>query len=84
MWNTVDDRYSIWRTKLEHLSSIVFHTVLVARKMPKQTKQTNVSIFLNRAKLEYLSSIVFHTVLVAKNMSVGQCGILSMIDTPYG
>ena len=32
--------------------------------------------------MEYLSSIVFHTVRVAKTMSIGQCGILSMIHTP--
>ena len=55
--------------------------------MSKQAKPRNVATLLNRAKLEYLSLIVFHSVLVAREytcMSVGQCGILSMLDTPYG
>ena len=55
------------RAKLEYLSSIVFHIVLVAKEFVKQAKPRNVATLLNRAKLEYLSSIVFHTVLVAKN-----------------
>ena len=54
------------RAKLEFLSSIVFHTVLVGGNMSKQAKPRNVATLLNRAKLEYLSSIVFHTVLVAR------------------
>ena len=42
---------------MEYLSSIVFHTVLVAGEYSCMSKQ---------AELEYLSSIVFHTVLVAR------------------
>ena len=38
VWNTIDVRYSIWRLKLEYLSSILFHTVLVAREYVKTSK----------------------------------------------
>ena len=54
------------RAKLEYLSSIIFHIVLVAKEYVKTRKPRNVATLLNRAKLDYLSSIVFHTALVAK------------------
>ena len=38
VWNTIDYRYSIWRTKLEYLLLIIFHTVLVAREYVKTNK----------------------------------------------
>ena len=39
--------------KLDYLSSIVFHTVLVTGEyMSKQAKPRNVATLLNRAKLE--------------------------------
>ena len=67
--------------KLDYLSSIVFHTVLVAKNMSKQAKPRNVATLLNRAKLEYLSSIVFHTVLVAgeyvKTSKTKKCGYIA-------
>ena len=67
LWNTIDDRYSILRTKLEFVSSIVFHTHFPSgKRMSKQAKPRNVATLLYRTKLGYLSSIAFHTVLVAK------------------
>ena len=56
------------RAKLEYLSSIVFHTVLVAKKYVSRTVWNTIDDrnFIWRTKLEYLSSIVFHTVLVAR------------------
>ena len=54
------------RAKLEYLSSIVFHIVLVAKEYVKTSKSKKCDILLNRAKLENLSSIVFHAALVAK------------------
>ena len=69
------------RAKLEYLSSIVFHTVLVAKEYVKQAKPRNVATLLNRAKLEYLSTIVFHTVLVAteyvKTSTPKKCGYIT-------
>ena len=58
------------RAKLEYLSSIVFHTVLVAKKYVSRTVWNTIDdrYSIWRTKLEYLSSIVFHTVLVARNM----------------
>ena len=62
---------SLNRAKVEYLSSIVFHTVLVAKKYVSRTVWNTIDdrYSIWRTKLEYLSSIVFHTVLVEENMS---------------
>ena len=70
------------RTKLEYLSSIVFHTVLVAREYVKTSKTKKCrTLLIWRTKLEYLSSIVFHTVLVAreyvKTSKTKKCGYIA-------
>ena len=56
-------RFYIEEKKLEYLSSIVFHTVIL-KMLRKGTKARNVASFLYSGKMEYLSSIVFHTVIL--------------------
>ena len=51
------------RKKLEYLSSLVFHTVIL-KCSEKGAKARNVASFLYSGKMEYLSSIVFHTVIL--------------------
>ena len=50
------------RAKLEYLSSIVFHIVLVAKKYVSRTVWNTIDdrYSIWRTKLEYLSAIVFH------------------------
>ena len=64
-----DVLFTIKKTELEYVSSIVFHTV-IRKIFQKRRKSRNVASFLyrGRTKLENLSSIVFHTVLL-KNLS---------------
>ena len=73
--------FCIWRTKLDYLSSIVFHTVLNAREYVKTTNPRNVATLLKRAKLEYLSLIEFHNALVArdcvKRSKTKKCGYIA-------
>ena len=56
----------LYRAKLEYLSSIVFHTILVAREYVKTCKTNKCGFIAIRAKLENLSSIVVHTILVTR------------------
>ena len=68
---------------IEYLSSIVFHTVLVAKKYVSRTvwntTDDRYSIWIT--KLEYLSSIVLHTVQVArengKTSRTKKCGYIA-------
>ena len=70
------------RANLEYLSSIVLHTVLVAKEYVKISKKPKkVATLLNRAKLEYLSSIVFHTVL--RTHSLATKIVWNTIDDRY-
>ena len=64
-----DGLFTIKKTELEYVSSIVFHTA-IRKIFQKRRKSRNVASFLyrGRTKLENLSSIVFHTVLL-KNLS---------------
>ena len=64
-----DVLFTIYKTELEYVSSIVFHTA-IRKIFQKRRKSRNVASFLyrGRTKLENLSSIVFHTVLL-KNLS---------------
>ena len=59
--------FTIKKTELEYVSSIVFHTA-IRKIFQNRRKSRNVASFLyrGRTKLENLSSIVFHTVLLKK------------------
>ena len=68
-WDIKECLFTIKKTELEYVSSIVFYTAIL-KIFQKRRKSRNVASFLyrGRTKLENLSSIVFHTVLL-KNLS---------------
>ena len=54
----------LYSGRMEYLSSIVFHTVIL-KMLLKRGKIVNYASFLYiEEKMEYLSSIVFHTVIL--------------------
>ena len=55
----------LYSGKMEYLSSIVFHTVIL-KMLSKEAKSRNVASFLYSGTTEYVSSIVFHTVILNK------------------
>ena len=54
----------LYSGKMEYLSSIVFHTVILKCSENGQKLVNYASLLYRRKKLEYLSSIVFHTVIL--------------------
>ena len=52
----------LYSGKMEYLSSIVFHTVIL-KMLLKEAKSRNVASFLYSGIMENLSSIVFHSVI---------------------
>ena len=70
----------LYSGKMDYLSSIVFHTVIL-KMLSKETKSRNVASFLYSGIMENLSSIVFHTViqiLLSKETKIKKCGFVSM------
>ena len=70
----------LYSGKMEYLSSIVFHTVIL-KMLSKEAKSRNVATFLYSGIMENLSSIVFHTVvqiMLSRETKIKKCGFVSM------
>ena len=70
----------LYSGKMEYLSSIVFHTVIL-KMLSKEAKSRNVASFLYSGIMENLSSIVFLTVIqkmLSSETKIKKCVFVSM------
>ena len=70
----------LYSGKMEYLTSIVFHTVIL-KMLSKEAKSRNVASFLYSGIMENLSSIVFHTVIqimLSRETKIKKCGFVSI------
>ena len=70
----------LYNGKMEYLSSIVIHTVIL-KMLLKESKSRNVASFLYSGIMENLSSIVFHTVIqimLSRETKIKKCGFVSI------
>ena len=70
----------LYSGKMEYLSSVVFHTVIL-KMLSQEAKSKKVASFLYSGIMENLSSIVFNTVIqkmLSSETKIIKCGFVSM------